>query len=93
MTRERANYLIENLRIRFGEKELGLLDLVTASYFTEGEEYPYGVIRGKQNQLLNLLQKLLSLVNYSAQEMAIDILELLFVEKKLFLEVKQNFRN
>ena len=52
-----------------------------------------GVIRGKQNQLLNLLKKLLSLVNYSAQEMAIDILELLFVEKKLFLEVKQNFRN
>ena len=57
MTRERANYLIENLRIRFGEKELGLLDLVTASYFTEGEEYPYGGNTGKTEPVIKFTSK------------------------------------
>lgn len=57
MPRERADYLIENLMIRFGEKELRLLDLVTASYFTEGEEYPYGGNAGKTEPVIKFTSK------------------------------------
>lgn len=58
MAREKANYLIENLRIRFGKNELGLLDLITASYFTEGDEYPYGGNAGKTEPVIKFTSKI-----------------------------------
>lgn len=58
MSRERANYLVNNLTIKYGTSEtISLLELVTASYFTEYDEYPYGGNLGKTEPILKITGK------------------------------------
>ena len=42
MDRQRANRCMDGLVLQAGNLKIRLQDLVTASYFTEGNEYPYG---------------------------------------------------
>lgn len=58
MERSRAEYLINELAFRTGEGVIiPLLELVTASYFTEGEEYPFGGNVGKNEAVLKITGK------------------------------------
>lgn len=58
MSRERANYLINNLVIKYGATDaISLLELATASYFTEHDEYPYGGNVGKTEPILKITGK------------------------------------
>ena len=56
--REQANFLIEKLSLRFNEKEIKLLDLVTASYFSENDEYRYGGNTAKAEPVLKITGKI-----------------------------------
>ncbi len=58
MSRDRANYLINNLVIKYGAtNSISLLELATASYFTEHDEYPYGGNVGKTEPILKITGK------------------------------------
>ena len=57
MPRERADELLKNLSISFGEKTISLLELVTASYFTEEDEYPYGGNLSKNEAIIKICAK------------------------------------
>lgn len=56
-SRAKSDQLIKNISISFGEKTVSLLDLVTASYFTEDEEYNYGGNSGKNEAVLKFCSK------------------------------------
>lgn len=55
--RERADYLVKNISLVFNEKQINLLDLVTASYYTEEDEYRYGGNTGKNEPTLKFTSK------------------------------------
>ena len=55
--RDHADYLVKNISIIFNEKRIGLLELVTASYFTEEDEYRYGGNTGKNEPTLKFTAK------------------------------------
>ena len=57
LEREKADRLVEGLSLTFGNETIGLLDLVTASYFTDGEEYHYGGNTGKNEPVLKFTTK------------------------------------
>lgn len=58
MPRERANYLVNNLAIKYRSSEvISLLELATVSYFTEHDEYPYGGNLGKTEPILKITGK------------------------------------
>lgn len=57
-SRLQADQLIKNITIGFGDKIASLLDLVTASYFSEYEEYPYRGNSGKNEAVLKFCSKL-----------------------------------
>ena len=52
MDRHRAGRYMKDLTICCGSKKIPILDLVTASYFTEEREYPYGGNVGKNEAML-----------------------------------------
>lgn len=54
MTRESANWLINGISFKFNGKTARLLELVTASFFTESEEYRYGGNAAKNEPILKL---------------------------------------
>lgn len=57
--RERADEIAKGLTIRFGDTQfVRLLDLVTASYYTENDEYPYGGNVGKTDAILKITGRL-----------------------------------
>lgn len=58
LPRDYADRLINGLTIKFGEHKIGLLELVTASYFTENNEYYYTGNTGKTEPVLKLTGKL-----------------------------------
>lgn len=58
LSRERADQLIKGITISFGDKRVCLLDIVTASYFTENEELYYGGNIGKTEPVLKITSKL-----------------------------------
>lgn len=58
LPREQANFLIDNISLRFNGKEANLLDLVTASYFSENDEYRYGGNSAKTEPILKIAGKL-----------------------------------
>ena len=58
MDRYRADRYMNGLTIRYGDNEIGILDLVTASYFTDGNEYPYGGNTGKNEAMLKFTSKI-----------------------------------
>lgn len=57
MPKDEADRLIKGISIRFNEKTARLLDLVTASYFTEDEEHSYGGNIGKNEPVLKVCAK------------------------------------
>ena len=52
VSRERASRLVNNISFFFEGKEVGLLELITASYFTENEEYYFAGNSGKNEPVL-----------------------------------------
>lgn len=57
MPKDEADRLIKGISIKFNQKEARLLDLVTASYFTEDEEHSYGGNTGKNEPVLKVCAK------------------------------------
>lgn len=57
MAHEIANFLIQNISIGFNNKRIGLLELITASYFTEHNEYPYSGNIGKNEANIKFTSK------------------------------------
>ena len=55
--RDRVDYLVKNISLAFGKKKISLLELVTASYFTEEDEYRYGGNTGKNEPTLKFTAK------------------------------------
>lgn len=55
--RDRVDYLVKNISLAFGKKKISLLELVTASYFTEEDEYRYGGNAGKNEPTLKFTAK------------------------------------
>ena len=55
--KERAEYLAKGISISFGNKKVKFLDLVTASYFTEEDEYRYGGNTGKNEPIIKFTSK------------------------------------
>ena len=58
MSRDKADMLIKGITIRFAENEISLLDLVTASYFTEDDEYRYGGNVSKNEAVIKITSKI-----------------------------------
>ena len=58
ISRDRANELIKGISLRFNNKTISLLDLITASYFTEVDEYRYGGNTGKNEPVIKLCGKI-----------------------------------
>lgn len=54
----RQIYLIDHVSLRFNDKEAKLLDLVTASYFSENDDYPYGGNTAKTEPILKIAGKI-----------------------------------
>ena len=57
MPKDEADRLIKGISIKFYEKTARLLDLVTASYYTEDEEHSYGGNTGKNEPVLKVCAK------------------------------------
>ena len=55
--REHADFLVKNISLLFNKKQISLLELITASYFTEEEEYRYGGNTGKNEPTLKFTSK------------------------------------
>lgn len=58
MDRYRADRYMKGLTVRYGDSEISILDLITASYFTDGNEYPYGGNTGKNEAMLKFTSKI-----------------------------------
>lgn len=54
MERTEADYLLNNLSFSWAKKKMGLLELVTASYFTEENEYYYSGNAGKNEAVIKV---------------------------------------
>lgn len=58
MSRERADKILNGLTIHYDDnKTIKLLEIVTASYFTDNDEYPYGGNRGKTEPVIKITGK------------------------------------
>lgn len=58
MSREKADFLMKGISIGFDNKEIKLLDLVTASYFSEEDEYQYGGNTSKNEAVIKIAGKI-----------------------------------
>lgn len=58
MDRQRANRCMDGLVLQAKNLKIRLQDLVTASYFTEGNEYPYGGNAGKNEAMIKFASKI-----------------------------------
>lgn len=56
--REHADFLVKNISLLFNKKQINLLELVTASYFTEEDEYRYSGNTGKNEPTLKFTAKI-----------------------------------
>ena len=56
--RERAENIIKGIEICFSGKKIKLLDLITASYFTEEDEYSLGRNAGKSEPILKICSRM-----------------------------------
>ena len=56
--REYSDYLVKNISLIFNKKQINLLELVTASYFTEEDEYRYSGNTGKNEPTLKFTAKI-----------------------------------
>lgn len=57
MPRDRAEFLMENIKLKFDDKEVKPLELITASYFTENDEYRFGGNAGKNEANIKFSSK------------------------------------
>lgn len=57
MPRDRAEFLLENIQISFDGVKVSPLELVTASYFTENDEYRFGGNVGKNEANIKITGK------------------------------------
>lgn len=57
MNKDRINDLAEKLTIRFDNKEVKLTELVTVSYYTENDEYPFGGNVAKTEPIVKVTNK------------------------------------
>lgn len=57
MSRDEANKLIGSLSFRFCGMEIKITDLVPVSYFTDDQEYPYGINPSKNEPVIKLTGK------------------------------------
>lgn len=58
LPRDKADMLIKGISLQFGEKNIKLLELVTASYYSEEDEYCYGGNTGKNEPVLKFAGKI-----------------------------------
>jgi len=58
MSKDKADMLVKGISLQFGEKKIKLLELVTASYYTEEDEYCYGGNTGKNEPVLKIAGKI-----------------------------------
>lgn len=58
MSRERADWLLKGISIAFSGKRIKILELITASYFTEEDEYCYGGNTSKNEAVIKITSKL-----------------------------------
>ena len=58
MDRQRANRCMDGLVLQTGNLKIRIQDLVTASYFTGGNEYPYGGNAGKNEAMIKFASKI-----------------------------------
>lgn len=58
MDRHRADRYMNSLTIKYGDNEISILELVTASYFTDGNEYSYRGNTGKNEAMLKFTSKI-----------------------------------
>lgn len=58
MDRHRAERFLNGIEIKYGGIQIRILDLVTASYFTENNEYPYGGNAGKNEAMIKFTSKI-----------------------------------
>ena len=58
MPRDRADCLLKGLCVSFGSEMVNLLDLVTASFYTDSDEFPYGGNSGKNEPVLKFASRL-----------------------------------
>lgn len=66
--RDVADRIVKGLTISYGDgKSVSLLDIVTASYFTDGEEYPYAGNPGRNDPVLKFTGKI-----STARELILD---------------------
>lgn len=57
MSRERADWLLKGISISFSEKNIKILELITASYFTEEDEYCYCGNTSKNEAVIKITSK------------------------------------
>lgn len=69
--RDRVDYLVKNISLAFGKKKISLLELVTASYFTEEDEYRYFKNKSTHNRINQLQKKSTLIVTMQEQGEAI----------------------
>lgn len=58
MPRDKADMLVKGISLQFGEKSIKLLEMVTASYYTDEDEYCYGGNTGKNEPVLKFAGKI-----------------------------------
>ena len=58
MSQDRISNLLDKLKIRFGDNEVKLTDLVTVSYFTENEEHPLGGNAARTEPIIKVTSKI-----------------------------------
>lgn len=56
-SREKADFLFNNITITFNDCEIPLLDLVTGTYYTEENEFPYRGNNGKNEPVIKVTSK------------------------------------
>lgn len=55
--KERADFILKNTKLVFNDNEIGLLDLVTATYITDTNELPYKGNQNKADPILKITSK------------------------------------
>ena len=58
MERDKVDDIVKNVSFKFSDKTIRLLDLVTVSYYTENNDYPYSGNREKSDPVLKFAGKM-----------------------------------
>ena len=58
MPREKADRIVKSLTLTYGNRTISLLDLVTASYYTDANEYQYGGNPGRNEPVIKIASRI-----------------------------------